>query len=313
MKNFKIYFIVFFSSALYAQQEYHFNQYLFNDLILNPAIAGTGPCKVIGIDARKQWVGFAGSPTTQDIYFHGTFFKKTGLGGILFNDVAGAIKMTGLEVDYSYHAIKNKDHLLTFGLGVTVLKYTINQSGFQPELNNDPTLSTQSPSKITSDIAGGVYYKNKFFLVSFCAKQLVQSKLDVSNTGNTKFIRHYFFTASYNVIINKKTRYEPSLFIRSIGKPIPQIDLSSKFIFNDTYWLGAGYRMRDAVIVFAGIEIGQFTIGYGYEYSVSLLRKFNAGSHEIFLKFNFCKKNKGNLFKVEDTKRGYKSVYCPVW
>ncbi len=221
--------------------------------------------------------------------------------------------MTGLELDYSYHAIKNKDQLLTFGLGSHVLKYSINQSKFQPEFSNDPTLTTPSTSKLSTDITSGIYYKNKYFLVSIGAKQLIQPKIKVSNTGDTKLIRHYFFNVSYNGIINKKLRYEPSLFLRSIGKPIPQIDISNEFVYLDTYWLGLGYRMRDAAIAYIGIEIGQYTIGYGYEYSTSLLRKYNSGSHEVFFKFSFCKKNKGNLFTSENIKRESKSIFCPTW
>lgn len=313
MKTLKLYFIIIFSNALFAQQQYHFNQYVFNDLILNPAIAGTGPCKVIGLDIRKQWVGFAGSPSTQNIYFHGGFHKKMGLGVIVFNDVAGAIKMTGIEIDFAYHLIKNKNQLLSFGISNTLINSTIDQSGFMPETKDDKTLTTIGPSKITDDVAAGVFYKNKYFLVSLSAKQILQSNFDVDYSGKNKFIRHYFFSASYNVIVSKKIRIEPSVFIRSIGKPAPQLDFTSKFLFHDMYWLGAGYRLRDAVIVFAGIELGQFTVGYGYEYSVSQLRKFNSGTHEVFLKFNFCKKSKGNLFETKEIKRTSKSVYCPVW
>lgn len=298
---------------LQAQQLYHFNQYLFNDLILNPAVAGTGPCKVIGLDSRKQWYGFDGSPRTQNIYFHGTFFKKTGLGVIILNDNAGAIKITGGELDYSYHAIKNKNHILTFGLGASILNYKIDQSGFNPEFKNDPTLTTASQSKTNFDISSGIYYRNKYFLVSLGAKNLLQTKLNVSNTNQTKIVRNYFFNATYNFILNKKIRFEPSVFLSSIGKPIPQIYGATKFVFYDLFWLGAGYRMRDAVVLFCGAEIGQFTVGYGFDYSTSLIRAFNNGGHEVVIKFNFCKKNKDNLFKAEETKRGSKSGYCPVW
>lgn len=303
---------------LWSQQLYHFNQYLFNDLILNPAVAGTNPCKTMGLDLRKQWVGFDGSPATQTVFFHGKFLKKVGLGSILYNDKAGAVSTLGTELDYAYQPVRNRDHLLSFGLGASVLQYSMNQSDFQPETANDPSLTGASPSKVTFDMSTGVYYKNNYFLISFGAKHLLQTKLNISNTNNNKLIRHYYFSASYNVLINNKVHFEPSVFIRSIGRPLPQTDFSAKFIFNDLYWLGLSYRFRDAAIVFAGIDLGQFTIGYGFEYSLSLLNPYTNGSHEVFLKYRFCKDNNENLFTseiegVKKRRRGYRSVDCPVW
>ena len=64
----------YFVTSPKLQKLYHFNQYLFNELILNPATAGSTPCKMMGLNIRKQWAGFAGSPETQDLFFHGPFF-----------------------------------------------------------------------------------------------------------------------------------------------------------------------------------------------------------------------------------------------
>jgi type IX secretion system PorP/SprF family membrane protein len=320
-----IYFICFLFLLMFvesrAQQLYHFNQYLFNDLILNPAVAGTKPCKIIGLDYRKQWIGFDGSPTTQDLFFHGHFFKRTGLGAIVYNDKAGAAGMLGGELDYAFHAIRNSRQILSFGLGATVLQYSLNQTGFVPEIPGDPSVDGSNPKKITYDIAGGVYYKNNYFLVSFGAKHLLQPKLNISNTNDNKIIRHYYLTVSYNFWLRNDIRCEPSVFLRMIGPPMPQVDLAARFIFRDLFWLGLDYRLRDGLIGFGGIELGGFTLGYGYDYTLSRIMPYNSGTHELFLSYKICSKGdrqgstgaglRNNL--QTKGKRGTKSNQCPVW
>lgn len=309
---------LFYGFCLPAQQLYHFYHTLFNDLMLNPAAAGINHCKIAGVDIRKQWVGFSGSPETQNAFFHGSFYKKTGLGAIFFNDKAGAVKFNGMELDYAYQPIKNRDHILSFGLGATVLQYSLDNSSFKPELSGDPNLAGKMSKAMDFDAATGVYYKNNYFLVSIGIKHLIQPKFKLGDTHGNVIVRHYYLTASYNVIMNRKFRFEPSVFIRSIGRPFPQFDFSSKIIMKDKYWYGLAYRHKDAVIVFVGMDIGQLSVGYNYEYVVSMLNYNTSGSHELLLKYTFCKTNINNLCTDEEysdkrKRRRYKSVNCPVW
>jgi len=59
-----------------AQQDPQYSQYQFNQMIINPAYAGTKDALSALIDIRKQWSGFDGSPSTQSFSIHGPLKKK---------------------------------------------------------------------------------------------------------------------------------------------------------------------------------------------------------------------------------------------
>ena len=79
------------------------------------------------------------------------------------------------------------------------------------------------------------------------------------------------------------------------GAPL-SIDLTANALFYDAFELGAGYRFDDAVTGLFNIRVSpNMRIGYAYDYTLSNLGRFNSGSHEIMILFDFDKigKNKG--------------------
>ena len=74
------------------------------------------------------------------------------------------------------------------------------------------------------------------------------------------------------------------------GSPL-QLDVSGNFLIQDKLTLGVAYRWDAAVSALAGFQItdGLF-IGYGYDLETTKLRRYNSGSHEIFLRFELFNK-----------------------
>ena len=65
-----------------------------------------------------------------------------------------------------------------------------------------------------------------------------------------------------------------------------QVALSRNFMFYEKFVIGAAYRWDDAVSALAGFQINDgLYIGYGYDMETTKLRKYNSGSHEVFLRF----------------------------
>jgi hypothetical protein len=65
-------------------------------------------------------------------------------------------------------------------------------------------------------------------------------------------------------------------------------------LINERFVLGAAWRWDAAVSAMAGFQItkGLF-VGYGYDHETTKLRRFNSGSHEVFLRFElFTKYNR---------------------
>src|ERR1700741_3725136 len=66
---------VLIASCAYAQQQPYYTQYILNNLILNPALAGIENYWDCKASYRNQWVGLNGAPTTLYLTVHATLGK----------------------------------------------------------------------------------------------------------------------------------------------------------------------------------------------------------------------------------------------
>ena len=85
MKKVLILLLVIATGSVYGQQVALNSQYLFNEMLVNPAATGTKEYIPIQFNFRKQWTNFPGSPTTQALSAHSSITKNMGFGGTLFN------------------------------------------------------------------------------------------------------------------------------------------------------------------------------------------------------------------------------------
>ena len=60
----------------FAQQDPQYSQYMFNQLSINPAYAGSKEAISSSIFLRRQWVGVDGGPATGSLTVHGPMAKK---------------------------------------------------------------------------------------------------------------------------------------------------------------------------------------------------------------------------------------------
>jgi type IX secretion system PorP/SprF family membrane protein len=58
------------ANVCHAQQQVQFTQYMFNNLIINPAYAGADEALSLTFINRSQWSGMKNAPNTQTISIH---------------------------------------------------------------------------------------------------------------------------------------------------------------------------------------------------------------------------------------------------
>ncbi|MEQ8576076.1 MAG: type IX secretion system membrane protein PorP/SprF, partial [Fulvivirga sp.] len=64
MKSIFLLALLFLTTALFAQQDPLYGQYLFNPLLINPAYSGLNNNFSAMVGYRTQWTGFEGHPET---------------------------------------------------------------------------------------------------------------------------------------------------------------------------------------------------------------------------------------------------------
>ena len=65
-------------------------------------------------------------------------------------------------------------------------------------------------------------------------------------------------------------------------------DLNASFLFNKTFWVGASYRSSKNIVLLTEYNITDiFRLGYSYDFDVGKLKRYNSGTHEVFIGCDF--------------------------
>src|SRR3954463_989875 len=114
----KLYFIICASVSflnLVAQQDPQYSLYQFNQMVINPAYAGSRDGLAVVAANRQQWVGFSGAPKTTCMSVHGPILNKNlGLGLTIINDIMGPRNVTSIYGNIAYLLRVGSDTRLSF-------------------------------------------------------------------------------------------------------------------------------------------------------------------------------------------------------
>jgi len=291
-----IFTLLITSFVSFAQQDAQYTQYMYNTINVNPAYAGSrGMMSIFGLH-RTQWVGIDGAPVTNSFSINSPINNsKLGVGLSFVNDRIGPTVENEISADVSYTIKTSETYKLSFGIKATANLFNLDVSKLNPEDAGDPQFQNLN-NYFSPNIGAGIYLHSDqtYFGLSvpgfLNSKKYADSPEVAVNTErmNLYFIAGHVFDLSYNL------KFKPALLTKATqGAPL-QVDLSGNFLFNEKFVLGAAWRWDAAVSAMAGFQItdGLF-IGYAYDYETTELRRYNSGSHELFLRFElFTKQNR---------------------
>ncbi|MRX39744.1 type IX secretion system membrane protein PorP/SprF [Flavobacterium sp. LC2016-23] len=282
---------MFISVVCSAQQDSQFTQYMYNTIEINPAYAGSrGVLSVFGL-YRTQWVGLDGAPETSTFSVNTPLNNSNlGLGVSLVNDKIGPTNENTLSADLSYSIQTSESFKLSFGIKGTANLFNLDASKLTYEDQNDPQFQDLS-NKITPNVGAGIYWHSDKMYVGLSVPNFLETKrYDDNDTAIFKEKINYYFMAGYvfNLDRLEYIKFKPAILTKLVeGAPL-QVDVSGNFMFNDKFVVGVAYRWSASVSAMAGFQVTKgMYIGYGYDHETTQLRKYNSGSHEIFLRFDF--------------------------
>ena len=280
------------ASASFAQQDAQFTQYMYNTININPAYAGSREVMSIFGLHRTQWVGLDGAPVTNALSLNTPINNsKIGIGLSAINDRIGPTVENTLSVDVSYTVQTSETYKLSFGVKGTGNFFNLDASQLNPLVDNDPSLVNYN--KFTPNIGAGVYFHSDKSYIGVSVPNFIQSnRYNSDNVAILKERINYYFIAGYVFDLNPNIKFKPALLTKLVtGSPL-QVDVSGNFIFYDKFVIGAAYRWDAAVSTLAGFQITDgLYMGYGYDMETTNLRKYNRGSHEVFLRFELFNNN----------------------
>lgn len=276
-----------------AQQDPQFTQYFENNLFVNPAYAGSKGNLHVSSLHREQWVGFDGAPRSTVLNLHSPLkYESVGLGLSMVNDKIGPLNQTMMYADFSYTLKFKKERKLAFGIKGGINNISLNTAQLNTIENFDPKMLLNARNRVMPNFGLGVYYHTPRFFVGMSTPRFMQQSYNDIETNLEK--RHFFgiIGGVFDLSHTWKLRTTAQSKMTE-GAPI-SVDLSATAIYLDKYWIGTTYRIDAAIGVFFQFKLNdQFKVGLASDFGTQRLQKYNAGTYELFVSYDFNFKKQG--------------------
>ena len=290
--------ILFFALMLvgavgYAQQDAQYTQYMYNTININPAYAGSrGVMSIFGL-YRTQWVGLDGAPVTSTASIN-TPIENTNLGvGLsVVSDRIGPTNENTISGDVSYTIKTSEIYKLSFGVKGTADLFNLDPSKLNTPAGQADPLLQNLHNNFSPNVGAGVYFHSDKSYLGLSVPNFFETKRYNDNTTAVyKERMNLYLIGGYVFDVNANLKFKPAFLVKEVdGAPL-QLDVSGNFLINDKFVLGAAWRWSASVSAMAGFQVNDgLYIGYGYDLETTKLANYNAGSHEIFLRFELFKK-----------------------
>lgn len=272
-----------------AQQDPQLSQNMFAKLSVNPGFAGANDAICATLLYRNQWTGFGGEPKTMLFTadmpidaIHG------GVGLTIFAaDQLGAEKNLNARASYAYQADLGSGRI---GIGVDLGYHQKSLDGSKFVFNDDGDINipVNSASGGAFDMGVGVYYHTEKLYAGISTQHITEGDIKYDNISTT-LERHYYLMAGYNLDLTSSLTLKPSVLVKTDAVST-QADFNANLLINSRFWVGASYRLQDAIVLMAGMEIvPNLKLGYSYDITTSDIKTYSSGTHEIMLGYCFKK------------------------
>ncbi|MEN8226650.1 MAG: type IX secretion system membrane protein PorP/SprF [Bacteroidota bacterium] len=283
--------IVTGSTALQGQQLPQYTQYMFNDFVINPAIAGVHDFYQIRTNHRFQWVGLMDPPLTNSIAFYGPHANlDMGYGGYVYNDVTGPTSRTGITGSYAYNIAISGDIRLSMGISASMMQFRIDGTQLNPRDVSDVALLQMVSTTYLPDAGIGAYLYADDFYLGISAAQLLNNNIKIfdNKNGLNRLKTHFNLIGAYRFEVDQDWILEPSIMVKGTAPKELSFDVTARTEWNKMVWGALSYRYHEAIGIMLGYSHEETLLfGYAYDIGISAIRKYNTGTHEIMIGYRF--------------------------
>ena len=290
MKKYKLltaFFIALFvMGKLQAQDLTHYNLYMQNAYLYNPAFSYNEAGMSAFLNSHQQWVGFEGAPNVNTFGLNGKFTENSGIGLTVSNNQSGMINNFAASVNYAYYAKFSDEHFLRLGAGGGFTNDKLAGANAFTDFTDDQ-LGSDAFNGSSMSASTGLAYNNKNIEAQFILPQLwYRNAVNLYSIG----------IVSYNYEVNSRLDIKPSVLARGVRTSPAQFDLNLNATWDNKLWAQGGYRSNNSMVFAFGANIKGLGIGYAYQMNTGQLATAGGGTHEIQLVYNI-----GDMFKNKKT------------
>ena len=288
--------------SVFSQLDLQLSQYMFHSSSFNPAAVGeSGLVQVTG-QHRSQWLGMPNGGKTTLFSINTPLKIGNSLHGLGFRVMTDEVGLFTNETFHLQYAFKKKNDLGVFSIGsdvgLTSLGFSGDSVGFNNkakntigayhELTSDPIIPTTAVVGMSLDLSVAAFFSTTKFYTGVSYQHLNNPKVLWGETMEFQQFGSLYVTGGYNYVLqNKKYVIKPS-FLYKTNFNVSQFDLSTRIEYDSKYWGGLTYRLEDAIVILAGINVaGGFSIGASYDLPTSKIINASFGSLEVVMLYSF--------------------------
>lgn len=200
--------LVLLAFQVHAQQRPHYTQYILNNFIINPAVAGIENYWDVKVSHRQQWVGLDGAPQTTYLTVQGPLHKSDyeqesvtgfhasgenprgraywqdytapdphgGFGLTVINDRTGPLNRFSASAAFAYHIGLSPKTNLSAGLQAGIQQMNLNAGKLDFGTLNpvDPAVAGSGKiNKIRPDLSAGLWLYSSNYFVGLAAQNII--------------------------------------------------------------------------------------------------------------------------------------------
>jgi len=269
-------------------------QYAGNQLIFNPAFAGTHDLFSANLSLKKLWMGMPNSPQLIGFNMHAPFInQRNALGFIFQRETFGPQFVNLVNLTYAYNFRIGNQSFLSLGVQGGLFNSVTDWSMVDRVKDPDDPLYGGDERWVTNrfDMGVGAYFQSRDFYVGASVRHLTEPRFDeIQFDGEdyySRIRRQFFFMGGYNFMLNNYFDLRPRVLLRykenepflvSTGVDLVYLD---RFLFGVNVMTGLpALTLAASAEVFDGLRIG-----YAYDLNFGVLRPFQKGSHEISVSY----------------------------
>jgi type IX secretion system PorP/SprF family membrane protein len=242
---------------------------------------------------RSQWVQFEGAPVSQFLSVDGPVISdKMGLGLLLQREEVGVNLQTDIFANYAY-IIDMEKFKISMGLRCGYNIFEANHLDHKVWDTNDQYLQ-ENTRTFQPNFGFGTFIKSEKYYAGISIPHLLnyapETTFALDYENSNQLTRHYYLTGGYRFQIQKDFVIEPITLIKYATEAPVQLDFNLLVEYKQMATLGVGHRTGDSFVVLTKLQVtGKFQLGYSYDFTISEIKDYSDGSHEIMLSYIFGK------------------------
>lgn len=277
------------SSAVLAQQDPLYSQYLYNPLAINSAYSGLHPVLSVGLNTRFQWTGLEGSPETYTVSAHSSLVEnKVGAGALIIRDKLGVTENTEVHLTYSYN-IRSINNTFAFGLRTSLVNQQNDFSLLNLKVLDDPNFQPGSESVTKPNFGAGFIFMGNNLYLGLSVPRILNTEFSDGVNSSTRYRRHFYLQGAYLIKTISSVILKPGILLRGVENGPLSMDLSINAFLNNMVWAGLFTRDFNTVGIMGQLEFkNALKFGYSFELPASSNIETRFTTHELSLIMDFA-------------------------